>query len=274
MKSPYVTAELGPLRQRMISARATSRPALVIYLTHGDPSPAETVDIIEAAVRGGADVIELGVPFSDPSADGPVIQAAMERALRAGGGRAGALDTIAELRTRRCYVPIVLFGYYNPIFVYGVERFAADAASVGVDAVLTVDLPFEELDELLGPLAERDVGVIPLLAPTSTEDRLARVAALAPPFVYYISMTGVTGATLAGGVGLALRISDIRRVTGAAVAVGFGIKTPADAVAIASMADAVVVGSAVVQRIAEAAPGTAPAAVERFVAELKAALPR
>jgi tryptophan synthase alpha chain len=262
------------LRDRLAARRAAGRPALIAYLTQGDPSPAETADIVVAAAAAGADVVELGVPFSDPSADGPVIQAAMERALAAGGSLPGALDAVAAVRARGCDVPLVLFGYYNPLFVYGVERFAARAAEVGVDAVLTVDLPIDEIDELRAPLGARGVGVVPLVAPTSTDDRIARVRALDPPFVYYISLTGVTGAAIGGARVAGDRIAAIRAATGAPVAVGFGIKTPADAAAIGALADGVVVGSAIVQRIADAGPGKAAAAVGAFVAELSAALGR
>jgi tryptophan synthase alpha chain len=260
------------LRTRLAACKAAGRPALIAYLTHGDPSPAATADIVIAAADAGADVIELGVPFSDPSADGPVVQAAMERSLAAGGSLPGALDVVAAVRARGCEVPIVLFGYYNPLFVYGVERFAARAAEVGVDAVLTVDLPIDELDELRTPLAARGVDVIPLIAPTSTDDRIARVRALDPPFVYYISLTGVTGAALAGSTVDPARIDAIRAATRAPVAVGFGIKTAADARRVGKLADGVVVGSAIVQRIADAPAGGAAAAIGAFVAELRAGM--
>lgn len=245
------------------------RAALVIYLTQGDPSPAESVDIVVRAAEAGADVIELGVPFSDPNADGVVIQEAMQRALAAGGGLSPALETVAEVRRRGCEVPIVLFGYYNPIFVHGVARFAAEARAAGVDAVLTVDLPIDEVEELRGPLAANGLEVVPLVAPTSTDARIARVRELDPPFVYYISMTGVTGASFAAASVGPERVADVQRITGAPVAVGFGIKTSADARRVASYADGVVVGSAVVRAIAEAGPGEAAAAVARLVAELR-----
>ncbi len=261
------------LRERFAAAASEHRAALVVYLTAGDPSPAATADIIAAAARGGADVIELGVPFSDPSADGRAIQAAMERALAAGGGLVPALDAVAAARAAGVTVPIVLFGYYNPIFVFGVERFAAAAAAAGVDAVLTVDVPIEELDELATPLAAHDVGVVPLVAPTSTALRIAAVRGLAPPFVYYISLTGVTGASLDAVRVAPERVASIRAASGAPVAVGFGIKTAADAAAMAQVADGVVVGSAIVERIGAAGPD-APAAVAAFVAELRAAVQR
>jgi tryptophan synthase alpha chain len=262
------------LRQRMAACRDAGRPALIVYLTAGDPAGTieDTVAILRAAAHAGADVIELGVPFSDPSADGPAIQAAMERALAAGAGLHHALDAVGAARASGLDVPIVLFGYYNPIFVMGVDMFAARAAAAGVDAVLTVDLPIDELDELRLPLAAHGVGVIPLLAPTSTDARIARVAALEPAFVYYISLTGVTGAALAGSRVSAERVTAIRAATGAPVAVGFGIKTPDEAPAVGLLADGVVVGSAVVSRIGAAPPGGAAGAAGAIVAELHAAL--
>jgi tryptophan synthase alpha chain len=260
------------IRQALARAAASRRAALVVYLTAGDPSPAETPDIVEAAYRAGADIVELGVPFSDPSADGVVIQEAMQRALAAGGGLGSALANVAALRGRGCEVPIVLFGYYNPIFVHGVERFAGAAAAAGVDAVLTVDVPVDELDELRMPLAARGVDVVPLVAPTTGPERMARVRALAPPFVYYISITGITGAAFRGAASGADRVAVVREVTAAPVVVGFGIKTADDARAVAGYADGVVVGSAVVQRIAQAGPGKAAGAVSELVSELRQAL--
>ena len=260
------------LRATFEACRGEGRPALVVYLTFGDPDPETSVEIVAAAVEAGADVIELGVPFSDPSADGPVIQAAMQRALAAGGSLPGAIDAVAALRARGVAAPVVLFGYYNPPFVYGVERFAADAARAGVDAVLTVDLPIEELDELRGPLARHGLGVVPLVAPTSTDDRIARLRAVDPPFVYYVSLTGVTGAALAGAALDAGRLAAIREAGGAPVAVGFGIKTPDDARAVGAIADGVVVGSAIVARVADGAPAGAPGRVAELVRALRAAL--
>jgi len=256
------------LRAAFDRAAAENRAALVAYLTFADPNPDASIEIVEAVCRAGADVIELGVPFSDPSADGPSIQGAMERALDAGGGLPGALDAVHALRRRGVTTPIVLFGYYNPVFVMGPEAFAERAAASGVDAVLTVDLPIDELAELATPLASRDIAVIPLVAPTSTPDRIDRLAQFAPPFVYYISLVGVTGVRAAVPVDPA-RLAHIRRASGAPVAVGFGIRTPADAHAFAAIADGVVVGTALVDRVKDGA-----AAVASFVAELAAAMRR
>ena len=260
------------LRQVFDDAKRDRRAALVAYVTFGDPDPAISIDVVEAAARAGADVIELGVPFSDPSADGPSIQRAMERALAAGGSMPGALDAVAELRRRGVATPIVLFGYYNPIFVMGPEVFAARAAAAGVDAVLTVDLPIDELAELATPLAAKQVAVIPLVAPTSTPERIARLAAIKAPFVYYISLTGVTGSRAAAPVDPA-RIAMIQKASGSPVAVGFGIRTPADAARFAAIADGVVVGSALVERVGDGAPAGAPDRVAALVRELAAAMP-
>ncbi|MCW5809232.1 MAG: tryptophan synthase subunit alpha, partial [Deltaproteobacteria bacterium] len=208
---------MSAVREAFARAAGERRAALVAYLTFGDPDPATSIEVVHAAVLAGADVVELGVPFSDPSADGPSIQRAMERALEAGATLAGALDAVAELRRRGVGVPIVLFGYYNPIFVMGAEAFAARARAAGVDAVLTVDLPIDELGELAAPLAAASIGVIPLVAPTSTPERIARVGAFAPPFVYYISLTGVTAARAGAPVDPA-RVDAIRAASGAPVA--------------------------------------------------------
>lgn len=259
------------LRRRLAELARARRPALIVYLTQGDPSPGASIDLCEGAWAAGADVIELGVPFSDPNADGVVIQAAMQRALRQGGGLSSALDGVRALRRRGCEVPIVLFGYYNPIFVRGVERFASDAAAAGIDAVLTVDLPVDELDELSAPLARAGIDVVPLVAPTTGPDRLAALGRLDVPFVYYISMTGVTGAAFRGAS--AERLRQVRDAARAPVAIGFGIKTPADAAQVADLADGIVVGSAIVDRIASAGtPAAALDAVSSFIAELRAAI--
>lgn len=261
------------LRAAFDRAASENRAALVAYLTFGDPDPRTSVEIVEAVCRAGADVVELGVPFSDPSADGPSIQRAMERALLAGASLPGALTAITELRRRGVTTPIVLFGYYNPIFVLGTEAFAKRAAAAGVDAVLTVDLPIDELDELATPLAAAGVAVIPLVAPTSTPDRIARLGRLAAPFVYYISLTGVTGTRAAATVDPA-RLATIRSASSAPVAVGFGIRTPADAARFAAIADGVVVGTALVDRVAAGPADGAAERVATLVKELAAAMPR
>jgi tryptophan synthase alpha chain len=261
------------LRAAFDDAKRDGRATLVAYLTFGDPDPKTSIDVLAACAEAGAGVIELGVPFSDPSADGPSIQRAMERALDAGGSLAGALDAVAALRARGITTPIVLFGYYNPVFIMGGEAFAKRAAAAGVDAVLTVDLPIDELAELAEPLAAHGVGVVPLVAPTSTPDRIARVARFAPPFVYYITLTGVTGAKLAAPVDPA-RLAMIRDAAQAPVAVGFGIRTPADAARFAAIADGVVVGTVLVDQVADGPAAGAPARVGAAVRALAQAMKR
>jgi len=266
-------ARAGALREAFDRAARERRAALVAYLTFGDPDPVTSVEVLAACAQAGADVIELGVPFSDPSADGPSIQRAMERALAAGGSLAGALDAVAALRRRGLTTPIVLFGYYNPVFVMGPEVFAARAADAGVDAVLTVDLPIDEIDELAAPLAARGVAVIPLVAPTSTPERIARLGRFQPPFVYYITLTGVTGVKLAAPVDPE-RLAAIRAASGAPVAVGFGIRSPADAARFAAIADGVVVGSVLVDQVAAGPPAGAPERVAALVRSLAGAMAR
>lgn len=261
------------LRAAFAKAESEKRAAFVAYLTFGDPDPATSILVVEAVAKAGADVIELGVPFSDPSADGPSIQKAMERALDAGASLPGALAAVQTLRERGVTTPIVLFGYYNPIFVMGPDAFAERAANAGVDAVLTVDLPIDELDELAQPLAKQGVAVIPLVAPTSTPDRIARLAPLHAPFVYYISLTGVTGSRAAAPVDPA-RLAQIRDAAKAPVAVGFGIRTPDDARRFSAIADGVVVGTAIVDRVAAGSADGAPDRVAALVRDLAAAMAR
>jgi tryptophan synthase alpha chain len=263
----------GALRMVFDRGLRERRAVLVAYLTFGDPDPATSVEVLAACAQAGAGVIELGVPFSDPSADGPSIQRAMERALGAGGSLTGALDAVAALRTRGVATPIVLFGYYNPIFVMGTETFASRAAAAGVDAVLTVDLPIDELDELAGPLARHGVGVIPLVAPTSTPDRIAKLAKFTPPFVYYITLTGVTGVKAAAPVDPD-RLAMIHAAAQAPVAVGFGIRSAADAARFAAVADGVVVGSVLVDQVAAGPAAGAPERVAAMVRELAGAMKR
>ncbi len=261
------------LRAAFDNAAKQNRAALVAYLTFGDPDPATSIDVVEAVAKAGADVIELGVPFSDPSADGPSIQRAMERALIAGASLPGAIAAVAELRRRGVATPVVLFGYYNPIFVMGPATFAERAAHAGIDAVLTVDLPIDELAELARPLATYGVSVIPLVAPTSTPDRIARLAEINAPFVYYISLTGVTGSRSAAAVDPA-RLAQIKTASGSPVAVGFGIRTPDDARRFAAVTDGVVVGTALVDRVAAGDAANAPERVASLVRDLAAAMLR
>ena len=185
-------------------------PKLVVYLTCGDPSIEASVDLVCAAAAAGADVIELGVPFSDPSADGPAIQRAMARALKRGGSLDATLDVARQVRARKVDVPLVLFGYYNPIFVRGVERTCKDAVAAGIDALLVVDLPTDEMGELAPIARAAGLGIVPLCAPTTTVARMKEMSAQDPPFVYAISMTGITGAALTDVGEIGRRLAEVR----------------------------------------------------------------
>jgi tryptophan synthase alpha chain len=265
---------MGRIAEAFERAAAENRAALVIYLCAGDPSLDATVDLVIAAAESGADVIELGVPFSDPTADGVAIQQASERSLARGTTMRGVLDVVRRVRERST-VPILLFGYYNPILRYGETRLVADAKAAGVDGFLVVDLPPEEADPLVVPLREAGLGYVPLVAPTSTESRIAQAAALADGFVYYVSMTGVTGAKDAVLDEAAERAAVLRPKAGAPVAVGFGIATPDDARLVAAKADGVVVGSAIVRAIASASDvASSVRAVRELVGSLATACRR
>lgn len=246
--------------------------ALIPFVTAGDPDLKVTVDIILTLVEAGADLIELGVPFSDPMADGPTIQAASERALAAGTTLSGVLQLVAEVR-QKSEVPLVLMGYYNPVFCYGPARFARDAAAAGVDGLLLVDLPPEEVTEISAVMHESGIDLITLLAPTTPPERMKRLAATAEGYLYYVSMTGVTGAQKISPQDIQLAVEDLKKMTDVPVGVGFGITTVADAQAVGAFADGVVVGSALVKIIEnngkseELLP-----AVAKFVSELKGGL--
>ena len=257
------------LREKFKQLADEKRCALVVYLTFGDPTPEVSLEIVSRVAQAGADVVELGVPFSDPNADGPVIQAAMQRAIASGAGLSSALQGVGALRKSGVDVPIVLFGYYNPIFVMGVGPFSKRASEVGVDAVLTVDLPVDEIAELHGPLSKQGLDVIPLVAPTSTDERLAAVKKTQAPFIYYISRTGITGSAFQGAAGGSERIARIRKDCAAPVCVGFGIKTGEDAARLRPSVDGVVVGSALIEKIADGNPDGAADRAAAFVAELR-----
>ncbi len=230
--------------------RQDKRKALIPYVTAGDPQPQVTVPLMHAMVESGADILELGVPFSDPMADGPVIQAACERALVHHVSLRDVLAMVQQFRTQDRDTPVVLMGYLNPMEVMGYEAFADAAKSAGVDGVLTVDLPPEEADELAGVLRNRGIDPVFLLAPTSTGERIKRICAAASGFVYYVSLKGVTGAASLDVESVASKLAEIRAATDLPVGVGFGIKDAATAARVATLADAVVIGSAIVSRIA------------------------
>jgi tryptophan synthase alpha chain len=247
--------------------RAKSEAAFVAYLTAGDPSLDVTPELLAALVAGGADLIELGVPFSDPMADGPVLQRAAGRAIRTGASLARILEMVAT-RRREIPVPIVLFGYYNPFLRYGLDALAADAKSVGVDGFLCVDLPPEESADLAAALARYDVDLIRLLAPTTPAKRVRMIAESASGFLYFVSVLGVTGARTALPTELPELVRRVRAETSLPVGVGFGVQTAEQAGWIAGFADAVIVGSAI-QRLVEEHGAAAAPKLERFVRELK-----
>jgi tryptophan synthase alpha chain len=252
--------------------RARGEVALIPYITAGDPDLDITFQLVDELVRQGADLIELGIPFSDPMADGPANQRAAERALRSGTSLARVLELVQNLR-RFVTLPFILFTYYNPIFCYGGERFAHDARQAGVDGVLCVDLPPEEADELKRETDRQDLDLIFLLAPTSSLARARKVLTRARGFVYYVSVTGVTGARTALPADLGEMVRRLRAISPVPVGVGFGISSPAQAAEVAEFADAVIVGSAISQ-IIEAHRGQSDLVprVGEFVGSLKQAL--
>jgi tryptophan synthase alpha chain len=252
--------------------RAQGRTALVPYVTAGDPSLAATLDVMRALCAAGADVLELGVPFSDPMADGPVVQRASERALANGTGLKDVLGLVARFREKDAATPVVLMGYANPIEAMGIDAFADRARDAGVDGVLVVDYPPEEAGEFAARVGERGLAPIFLLAPTTPEARIAAVASLARGYVYYVSLKGVTGAGHLDTADVVRKLAEIRRHVKLPVGVGFGIRDAASAQAIASHADAVVIGSRVIQEIEG---GPASGAAERagaWIATIRRAL--
>ncbi len=252
--------------------RADGRKALIPYVTAGDPYADGTVDIMVAMARAGADVIELGVPFSDPMADGPVIQKASERALAKGIGMPQVLQIVRDFRVRDGKTPVVLMGYANPVERYGVDRFVADAAAAGVDGVLIVDYPPEECEAFAAKLRAHGLDMIFLLAPTSTEQRIREVGRIASGYVYYVSLKGVTGAGHLDTAAVAAMVPRIKQHVKLPVGVGFGIRDAQTARAVAAVSDAVVIGSALVQLLeTRDRQSVAPAAAD-FIGGIRAAL--
>lgn len=267
---------MNRLERIFAAARQERRPALVVYLTALDPDFETSRRLVLAAAQAGADVIEVGIPWSDPSADGLAIQGAMRRALAAGGGLSRALELCQAVRAENADVGLVPFGYANPIVIAGPESFARRARDAGADAVLCVDWPPDEATELLAALTRFDIGFIPLLAPTSTPERISAAAKAARGFLYYVSMTGITGVKIADLDGPRRHVAEIRAATDGRhpIVVGFGVTSSDDARAIGSFADGVVVGSAVVRLIERAAQsGADPVpAVSAFIRDLATAL--
>jgi len=235
--------------RRFAALKAEGRAALVTFLTAGDPDEATSRAILAALPKAGADVIELGMPFTDPMADGPAIQAASLRALSAGQDMRKTLAMVRDFRSRDDATPIVLMGYYNPIYVYGVEKFLADAGAAGIDGLIVVDLPPEEDDELCVPALRAGLNFIRLATPTTDDKRLPAVLANTSGFVYYVSVTGITGAAAPDAARVGEAVARIKRHTGLPVAVGFGVRNAEAAAAIARGADGVVVGSALIDAL-------------------------
>ncbi|WP_321896853.1 tryptophan synthase subunit alpha [Burkholderia cepacia] len=251
---------------------AQGKKALIPFITAGDPDPARTVEFMHALVAGGADVIELGVPFSDPMADGPVIQRASERALANGVSLRHVLADVKHFRDTNTHTPVVLMGYANPIERMGVDAFVAAARDAGVDGVLTVDYLPEESADFAAKLQHADIDPIFLLAPTSSEERFAAVAKVGRGYVYYVSLTGVTGAANLDLSSIASKIPAIKSHVPLPVGVGFGIRDARTARAVSETADAVVIGSRLVQLLHETPPRDAVGTLTRFVADIRAAL--
>jgi tryptophan synthase alpha chain len=245
------------------------KPGLVIYLTAGDPSLDATREIAIAAIDAGAEVIELGVPFSDPLADGPVIQRAMERALALGVSLRDVIRLAGEIRAARPAAGLVIFSYLNPILRYGLAKFADDAKAAGVDGVLATDMIVEEAGEYLAEMERVGLQPIFLIAPTSPDERIEAIAAHCKGFIYAISRVGITGKQAAMSSDAAALVARIRRWSGLPVAVGFGISTSEHVAQVAEFADAAVVGSAIVELIERSTPDEAPSAVARFIKGLR-----
>jgi tryptophan synthase alpha chain len=263
---------MSRIDRRFAQLKAAGRTGLIPFVTAGDPSPQHAVALMHALAAAGADVIELGVPFSDPMADGPVIQHASERAIEKGVGLVDVLGYVAEFRQRDADTPVVLMGYLNPIEIHGYARFAAEAVQAGVDGVLVVDCPLEE-SAVLQPLRDAGLQQILLAAPTTAPGRMVQLCGSAQGFLYYVSFAGITGAARLSTSDIAARVADIRAKSKAPVAVGFGVRDTQTARAIAGFADAVVIGSALVERLAGAEDvEDVTARANAFLAPIRAAL--
>jgi tryptophan synthase alpha chain len=250
------------------------RKALIPFVTAGDPAGGGTAELMHALARAGADVIELGVPFSDPMADGPVVQRASERALKDGVSLDDVLGYVAEFRKRDTTTPVVLMGYANPIEAMGTEAFASRAQAVGVDGVLVVDCPPEESADFAALVRRHGIDLIFLLAPTSTEERIEHVARLASGYVYYVSLTGVTGAAHLDVGDVSVKLETIRRRISLPLGVGFGIRDAESARAIGKVADAVIIGSRIIQETEQGDPAAAATRAAAFVHGIREALDR
>ena len=257
------------VEKRLKQRRSQGGVGLIPYLTVGFPDMAATLELVPALEEAGADVVELGVPFSDPLADGTTIQMASFHALQQGVTLEGCLEVCARLRQDGVRVPLILMGYYNPILAFGLDRLARDAATAGVDGFIVADLPGDEAGPFLQACESHGLCNVPLLAPTSTEDRVARACAGARGFVYCVSLTGVTGARAKLPPGASDLVSLVRRHTPLPIAVGFGISRPQQVQAVAAYADAVVVGSAIIDIVAAAPPARRSVRLQEFLAGLR-----
>jgi tryptophan synthase alpha chain len=263
---------MGRITEKFNMLRSRKEKALIVYLTAGDPSLAVTKKLILGLEDAGVDILEIGVPFSDPTADGPVIQEASQRSLKAGTTLQGVLDLVNDIR-RTSQIPIVLFGYYNPIFAYGTKKFAQAAKKAGVDGILVVDLPREEARELRKYTDAVDIDFISLVAPTTGMERLRQIAVDATGFLYYISITGITGTAAPEIADIKREVGKIRQITKLPLAVGFGISNSKQASEIARFADGVVIGSAIVRVIDENKKNIdLIKIVSNYVSEIKKAL--
>ena len=262
---------MGRIADKFNELGAKGEKALIAFITAGDPDLAATEACILEMEKGGADIIELGVPFSDPMADGPTIQKSSERALAAGTTLPKILAMVKSVR-RQSHVPIVLMGYFNPVFLYGLGKFAVEAADAGVDGVLLVDLPPEEAGEFKIAASSAGLDLISLLTPTSDDQRIEKAAGLGSGFIYYVSVTGVTGARASVADSLFEKVAEIRKRIALPVAVGFGISDPAQAGSVARVADGVVVGSAIVKLFETYRGEELRKRLRAFIAELKAGI--
>ncbi|BBB61132.1 tryptophan synthase alpha chain [Undibacterium sp. KW1] len=266
---------MSRIQNTMAALAANNKRGLIPFITAGDPAPDLTVPLMHALVEGGADIIELGVPFSDPMADGPVIQRASERALQFGVGLRDVLQFVREFRQSNQKTPVVLMGYANPIERMGQDAFIAKAAEVGVDGVLVVDYPPEECEEFASKMQQQGMDTIFLLAPTSTDERIEQVGKIASGYVYYVSLKGVTGSGALDLDAVAAMIPRIKKHVKVPVGVGFGIRDGATARAISTVSDAVVIGSRIIQELENTPRGdviAAVAAVKSFISGVRQAL--
>jgi tryptophan synthase alpha chain len=263
---------MSRISDTFIALKAQGKKALIPYITAGDPNPSLTLSLLHGLVEAGADLIELGIPFSDPMADGPVIQRASERALAHGTSLKDVLGMVSEFRKQNQTTPIILMGYANPVEAMGQAKFVEAAKAAGVDGVLTVDYPPEECQEFVGLLNAQGIDPIFLLAPTSHAERVTSVIKSASGFVYYVSLKGVTGASNLDIEEVAGKVAAIREQTDLPIGVGFGVRDAATAKAVAAIADAVVIGSRTVQEIESSTPENVVENVKRLMREIRAAI--